>query len=427
VGPVTAGALSPDPRTAVSKRLSTWIALGLFAVGLGMVGFSFVVYASPEAAQLPNRTGDLAESASIVVTVMAWLAMIGTGAALVILRPRNSIGWLLLVGGFATICATFGEIYVQVALDLDWRLPGYAFVDWILPLVSTPSSVLIAVWVPLLFPTGSLPGRRWRPVAWAIGLLIVGDVFLRLFTDDHLDPYGRALPNPVAIRGDAGAFAEALIQVTTVGLVVSIILAYGSVIFRFRRASGVERQQLKWFLASVGLVFVTLMGMAFTFALGDVVAEFFYFLNQIAVGLPPIAIGIAVLRYRLYDIDRLISRTIGWAIVTVTLVGVFALLVLGSSAVLHPLTNGNTLAVAGATLVVAALFAPLRSRVQHAVDRRFDRARYDGEQLTAAFGERLRDEVDRETIRADVLDTVDAAVRPASVGLWLRGGAGEEG
>ncbi len=134
----------------------------------------------------------------------------------------------------------------------------------------------------------------------------------------------------------------------------------------------------------------------------------------------PVAIGIAVLRYRLYEIDRLISRTIGWAIVTALLVGAFALLVLGSSAVLEPLTGGNTLAVAGSTLVVAALFTPLRARVQRAVDRRFDRARYDGERLVGAFGERLRDEVDLEVIRADVLGTVDQAVRPTTVGLWLR-------
>jgi hypothetical protein len=136
--------------------------------------------------------------------------------------------------------------------------------------------------------------------------------------------------------------------------------------------------------------------------------------------LVPIAIGIAVLRYRLYEIDRLISRTIGWALVTALLIGAFLLLVLASTELLRPLTGGNTLAVAGSTLIVAALFAPLRGRVQRAVDRRFDRARYDGERLLAAFGLRVRDEVDLETIRADVLATVDAAVRPAHAGLWLR-------
>ncbi len=145
-----------------------------------------------------------------------------------------------------------------------------------------------------------------------------------------------------------------------------------------------------------------------------------------AYPLVPIAIGVAVLRYRLYEIDRLISRTIGWALVTALLVGAFLALVLASTELLQPLTGGNTLAVAGSTLVVVALSAPLRGRVQRAVDRRFDRARYDGERLLAAFGERLRDEVDLSTIRSDLLATTDAAVRPATVGLWLREqGAGE--
>jgi hypothetical protein len=152
----------------------------------------------------------------------------------------------------------------------------------------------------------------------------------------------------------------------------------------------------------------------------EVVGSVFWNLGIISFALVPIAIGIAVLRYRLYEIDRLISRTIGWAIVTGVLVGTFAVLVLGLQAVVQPLTGGNTLAIAGSTLVVAALFDPLRRRVQGAVDRRFDRGRYDGERLLDAFGERLRDEVDLGTIRSDVLATVDAAVRPSAAGLWLR-------
>ena len=132
---------------------------------------------------------------------------------------------------------------MQVALVLEWSLPAYEAIDWILPLFSTLSPMLIAVWVPLLFPSGRLPGRRWRPVAWAIGLVIAADVSLRLFTDDHLEPFGRALPDPVAIGGEAGALAQALIGVTSVGLVASIVLAFLSLVVRFVRAAGVERQQ----------------------------------------------------------------------------------------------------------------------------------------------------------------------------------------
>jgi peptidoglycan/LPS O-acetylase OafA/YrhL len=134
----------------------------------------------------------------------------------------------------------------------------------------------------------------------------------------------------------------------------------------------------------------------------------------------PIAIGIAITRYRLYEIDRLVSRSIGWVAVTSLLLGAFVLLVVALQAIAEPLTGGDTVATAASTLVVAALFTPLRSRVQRAVDRRFDRARYDGQRILAAFGEQVRDEVDLATIQSDVLVTVGAAVRPVSAGLWLR-------
>jgi hypothetical protein len=229
------------------------------------------------------------------------------------------------------------------------------------------------------------------------------------------------LPNPTALGGSAEEVAELVSGLLEAVLVVLIVLAFVSVIVRFRRSHDLERQQLKWFLAAAAVLAGSAMGSAVFFMLGvELAANAFYVVSGLSLGLLPIAIGVAVLRYRLYEIDRLISRTIGWATVTIVLVGAFSLLVLGSSAVLEPLTGGNTLAVAGSTLIVAALFTPLRSRVQRAVDRRFDRARYDGERLVGAFGERLRDEVDLETIRADVLATVDQAVRPASVGLWLR-------
>jgi hypothetical protein len=144
------------------------------------------------------------------------------------------------------------------------------------------------------------------------------------------------------------------------------------------------------------------------------------FINFFLLALLPVTIGIAVLRYRLYEIDRIISRTLGWAIVTGLLVAVFAGAVIALQALLAPVTGGDTLAVAGSTLLAAALFAPLRRRIQHIVDRRFDRGRHDGERLLIAFGERLRDEVDLGVINADVRATADQAVRPVRTDVWLR-------
>jgi hypothetical protein len=222
--------------------------------------------------------------------------------------------------------------------------------------------------------------------------------------------------NPFGIPALAGA-SELVLTGVNIYLPLALILGIVAAVLRYRRGTDLERRQLKWFGAVVAL---SLSAFLVATLMPDPLGQWAWIVASLSLGLVPIAIGVAVLRYRLYEIDRLISRTIGWALVTVVLVGAFVLLVLGSSAVLEPLTGGNTLAVAGSTLVVAALFTPLRARVQRAVDRRFDRARYDGERLIGAFGERLRDEVDLEVIRADVLGTVDAAVRPASVGLWLR-------
>jgi peptidoglycan/LPS O-acetylase OafA/YrhL len=189
---------------------------------------------------------------------------------------------------------------------------------------------------------------------------------------------------------------------------------------RYWRATGLLKLQMRWLVAALAAIVVAIaIGLIILAVAGDD-AVYAWIPAMLAYPLVPLAIGIAVLRYRLYEIDRLISRTIGWALVTAMLIGAFLLLVLASTELLQPLTGGNTLAVAGSTLIVVALFAPLRGRVQRAVDRRFDRARYDGERLLGAFGERLRDEVDLETVRNDFLATVDQAVRPASVGLWLR-------
>ena len=210
-------------------------------------------------------------------------------------------------------------------------------------------------------------------------------------------------------------------------MVVLLVVAVVAMFDRYRRATGALRLQLRWLVAAIAFVVAAVFaGLAALAILGDEIDGLAWIPAIIAYPCVPIAIGIAVLRYRLYEIDRIISRTIGWAMVTGLLVLAFALLVLGLQAILEPLTDGNTLAVAGSTLVVALLFNPLRARVQRAVDRRFDRSRYDGERTLAAFGERLRDEVDLGIIRADVLATVDASVRPTSVGLWLVRQKGDE-
>jgi hypothetical protein len=328
-------------------------------------------------------------------------------------RPGNGVGPLVLALGL--------PLTVYVTLDAWIRQPdppfGIEFAALVVSLIDGPMFFLVAMLF-LFFPDGRIPARRWR---WLVAITAGAAAYVLVGAALRPGPfpYYPWLENPLSPPPNGLETAwEAMYGLT----VLCVAIAALSLIGRWRRAGLIERAQLKWVAAAAGVVTAAMI----TYGVGagpNSFSEAGDFAVGVSLTLFPIAIGIAVLRYRLYEIDRLISRTIGWAVVTGVLVGSFVLLVLGLQAVLAPLTGGSTLAVAGSTLVVAALFAPVRSRVQRAVDRRFDRSRYDGERLLADFGERLRDEVDLVTISRDARATVDAAVRPTSVGLWLRGGS----
>jgi len=344
------------------------------------------------------------------------------GALLLVRRPDNPIGALLLgAAGLMSGTDVLGWYALAgAAMPTPW--PGAAAAAVGASVLFDAATITALVLVPLVFPSGRLISARWRVVVWFVPIVLMLDFAGTALEDGPLRVNG--LDNPFGKAG-LDPLADVLLAMAVTLASICLVAAVGALWTRFRDGSRTTRQQLKWLVAVAGLgaMTVPLSAIAPSPILADLLAAF----GLLMFGAVPIAIGIAVLRYRLYDIDRLISRSIGWAIVTATLVGAFALLVLGLQAVLEPLTGGNTLAIAASTLVVAALFQPLRSRVQAAVDRRFDRSRYDGERLLAAFGERLRDEVDLTTIRADMLSTVDAAVRPARVGLWLRHGPEESG
>jgi hypothetical protein len=208
---------------------------------------------------------------------------------------------------------------------------------------------------------------------------------------------------------------------TRLATVLAVPCALASVVIRFRRGDAVERTQLKWLLTATAMAGIALLVSALTTAVGAIALAIpAYSIGLFAFSALPVAIGIAVLRYRLYEIDRIISRTIGWAIVTGLLVSVFAAGVVALQMAFADLTQGNTIAVAVSTLAAAALFQPLRRRVQHAVDRRFDRARYDTHRTVNAFAERLRDEVALDAVEADLRGTITGSVKPSSYALWLR-------
>jgi hypothetical protein len=364
----------------------------------------------------PEVAGTL-NPALFTVQLMTVAPFAVVGALLVSRRPSNPIGRLLLMIGL--LLAGYGAgraLLAWDALDAELHPVGPAVLVGATVAYITMRGIVVPRLL-LVIPNGRLPSPRWRIVAVAQTLVVIV-LIIALLTPGELDN-GLGIQNPLGI--DPLRTLDAIPLSLLNALVDSLTVVCGaSLVIRYRRADGLERSQLK-LIAWVGVLGgITLVGNALLLAIAPWAVPVSYAFAAAAAWLLPIGIGIAVLRYRLYDIDRLISRTIGWAILTATLVGAFVVLVLGLQAVLAPLTGGTTVAVAASTLVVVALFAPIRSRVQAAVDRRFDRSRYNGELLLAAFGERLRDEVDLVTIARDLRATVDVSVRPAQTGLWLR-------
>jgi len=250
-------------------------------------------------------------------------------------------------------------------------------------------------------------------------VVTVGLSYLQsMFAVGELTDIAPGLINPLGIAG-AEAWLELSGLVTSLLAISLITASFAAVIVRYRRGDATERQQIKLVAAAVALEIVLFFAsFVQTEAPGavDIVGD----LGNLGMILIPIAIGIAVLRYRLYDIDRIISRTLSWALVTGLLVAAFAGLVIGLTAVLGSLAGGSTFAVAGSTLVVFALFQPLRRRIQVAVDRRFDRARYDARRTADAFAERLRNDVDLASVQGDLLGVVVGSLQPATVAVWTR-------
>jgi hypothetical protein len=230
--------------------------------------------------------------------------------------------------------------------------------------------------------------------------------------------------NPLAVSGALASVLSLMSAAASLAAVVCFPLAAASLVVRYRRASGVERAQLRWFAAVAALIGVSFaLGLSTSSATSGVlvlVSNVAWSCLFIGLALLPLAIGIAVLRYRLYEIDRLVSRSIGWGVLTVILGSVFVGLVLGLQTLLAPFTGSNELAVAASTLLVFSLFQPVRRRVQGLVDRRFNRARYDAQAAVDAFAERLRDEVDLEILQGSLLRLVEATLEPKASGLWLR-------
>ena len=331
-------------------------------------------------------------------------------------QRHNTIGWIFLVIGLSQAGTAFSAEYATYGLVTQpGAVPLADLASWFGVWLWVPGFVLLFVLI-LVFPDGRLPSPRWRPVLWLAAVSGLLAVPTAMATWSYRGPTLLSDIPADAASDPLVAFAIAASNVSSMLMLPIGLAAIVGIIVRFRRSAATERQQIKWFGAA-GVVEVSLLLLTSAVVLQypfDVLAAF------LVVPLVPIATAIAILRYRLYDIDRIISRTIGWAIVTGVLVAVFGVVVVGLQAVLSAYTSESTLAVAASTLIAAGLFQPLRRRVQRAVDRRFDRARYDTDRVGAAFAERLRDQIDLAGIERDLATTVKAALNPAESSLWIR-------
>ena len=346
------------------------------------------------------------------------------GAVLVIRRPRTSIGWILIGIGlcFALISVPVTGTPQQFADgSVDLSVALFAIIHSGIP---TTMFFLYAVLV-MVFPSGRLPGGRWGRLGRAglgVGLVFAAAAYVmpEIFVGYLVSALVR---NPAALLPDLAIWR--VINSSTVTFPVMILMIAGSVslVVRVRRARGTERQQLRWIAASFAfLMSAVVSGYVIATLVPGSENGLAWIPATVAFPSVPIAVGIAVLRYRLYDIDRIISRTISYGVVSAMLVAVYAGLVLVLQAPLGSITGGDTVAVAASTLAAAALFQPVRRRTQAAVDHRFNRARYDAARTIDALAARLRDEMDLRIVRSAVVDAVARSVEPTAASLWLRPG-----
>ncbi len=422
----------------MSPRAASWLAWSLAALSTAMFLATVALFVLARSAPVPSGSSAGRTIIDLLVSV-PFLAFPFVGALVASRRPRNPIGWICLADGLLWLLLGLLDYYSVYGLQKPGSVPFPAAAAGLGEWLWAPTVGLLAIYVVLLFPEGRLPSRRWRPLAWLSGAII-----LLVSVGSGLSPGPIAelggVRNPFGLEGQPWvAYAANVVLVPFLGCILASVVG---LILRYRRSGGEERQQIKWiaFAASfVGLGFVGAMvsGLViFVFApeayvrTADSAPLWFDLLFSgvlLSFGGVPVAVGVAVLRHRLYDIDIIINRALVYGPLTAVLALVYVGGVVGLQAAVRTLTGqGSTLAVVASTLAIAALFGPLRRRLQGFVDRRFYRGKYDAAKTLEAFGSRLRDETDLEALSGDLVGVASRTVQPAHVSLWLRPDAGPE-
>jgi hypothetical protein len=395
------------PRTASRLARSLWgLTAGLMVLTLGLLSLNIV------------DTVDWLYSATNFAAVMGLATF---GALIASRRHVNPIGWIFCAMGLVFAISSLAEEYsIRSLVTAPGSLPPSVLAVWLenwLWIVGVAPIILIF----LLFPTGRLLSPRWKPVAW---IAIVGSAVsaagfaLKPGLLQTSADYGVRFVNPVGLPVLRAGIDEAL----SISSLVSLAAAFASVlalVMRFRRTRGDERQQIKW-LVYVGATAAVFLIVTWAIEpLDDIAFALFYLTMGLGI---PAAVGIAVLKYRLYDIDRIINRTLVYGLLTALLVGVYVLAAVGLGAAVRSFTGqeGNSIVIAASTLAVAALFRPARRGIQGLIDRRFYRRKYDASRTLEAFSARLREHVDLDSLTGELLAVVRGTMQPAHASLWLR-------
>jgi hypothetical protein len=388
----------------------TRLARGLAALSLLLLASGYLVS--------EQRTAGVEFGQAVFITAIAIVFSV-VGVLIASRHPANAIGWVFLGAALAAGLANLGGGYAEYWLDsgkgsdaLGQAAASYTNVSWV-PFILVPPTFLL-----LLFPDGRLLSRRWRPVAWSAVLGIVGTSVAGGLRSGPLEDFPE-LANPFGV---ASPLLDALEGLAALLLVIGLFGSAVSLILRFRRAAGQQRQQIKWLALAGAVAALTVPIASAGYDLwGEAATNIASMISVLGL---PVAAGIAILRHRLYDIDVVINRTLVYGALTATLAGVYLGSVLLLQLALSGVTEGSGLAVAVSTLAAAAVFRPARTRIQGAVDRRFYRRKYDAERTLEAFSTRLRDEVELGVLRAELSAVVAETVQPAHVSLWLREGEG---
>src|SRR5215212_7898527 len=399
-------------------RAASWLAWSLAGLCVAMFLASVALHVLARSSPEPTSTGDTLSELLIFVSFLAFPIV---GALIASKHPKNPVGWICLVIGLFWTLIFLGDS-IPGSGPYPVTMAALTQATWI------PPVGLLGIYLILLFPDGKLPSRRWRSLAWLSGVVMVLASLIITFSPGPLEGHP-GVRNPFGLEGSPPWVATAGIFILLL-LPLCMLAAASSVVLRYRRSGGEEREQIKWiaFAASVvGLLYLIIMLSSLTFSgpWGGAGTPLWLGLLQqaslVSFTAVPIAVGFAVLKYRLYDIDLIINRALVYGPLTVLLAATYFGGVVGLQYVLRaPTGQESTLAVVASTLAIAALFNPLRSRIQDLVDRRFYRSKYDARRTLEAFSATLRDETNLDALSVDLVEVVRETMQPAHVSLWLR-------